>query len=346
MNRRNFLSATAATGLLFSSRSLLSVTGHSKLSHKERVDRALRGQDVDRPPFTFYYHFKRPTGLLEAQDHLSFHRAYKTDIVKVMNDFDYPKSTTDKWYELKPVDSPYPEQLTTLEAVRNGLNGNAYFIDTLYGPYMTAMLLFLAQPKFANLPKTEEVRGPRLEEFNQFRLENPEKWHNALEAITQSTINHIRKAKKIGISGALVSVFNAWSKFGTVEDYHENTRPYDKRIFEALADTKLTVLHLHYLERPYLSQFTDFPVPVLQHSISGSGISISEVRKLYAQTLFAGVDEINYKKLTVKEIRQQWSDAWKAAGAKYIAAPGCSVPNDSTPEELARFPQSLGIELA
>jgi hypothetical protein len=347
MNRRNFLSAAAATaGLAFSSRSLLSAAANSSLSHTERVDRALRGQEVDRPPYTFYHHYKRPTGLLEAQDHLEFHRAYKTDIVKVMNDFDYPKSATDKWYELKPVDSPYSEQLATLEALRKGLNGDAYFIDTLYGPYMTAMILFLAQDKFAGLPKTEEARGSRLKEFNQFRLENLDKWHDALEAITQSTINHIQKARKIGISGALVSVFNAWSPYGSVEDYHQNTRPYDKRIFDALADTSLTVLHLHNLERPYLGQFTDFSFPVLQYSISGSGIQIPEARKQYAQVLFAGVDELNYKKLTVSEIRTQWTEARKAAGAKYIAAPGCSVPNDSTPEELARFPQALSIDLA
>jgi hypothetical protein len=38
-----------------------------------------------------------------------------------MNDFDYPQSTTDKWYELKPLDSPYPNQLATLKYVREGL---------------------------------------------------------------------------------------------------------------------------------------------------------------------------------------------------------------------------------
>jgi hypothetical protein len=346
MNRRSFLSSTAAAaGLLLSSRSLLSAAVRSKLSHKERVDRALSGKDVDRPSYTFYHHFKRPTGLLEAQDHLKFHRTYKTDIVKVMNDFNYPPSTTGNWWELKPLDNPYPEQLVTLDAVRSGLNGDAYFIDTLYGPFMTAQGLYFGQPKFAGLPRTEEASGARLKEFTQFRLDNLDKWHGALEAITQSTINHIQKAKKTGISGALVSVMNAWSPAGTLEDYHQNTRPYDKRIFDALADTKLTVLHLHNLERPFLSEYTDFSFPILQHSIAGSGIQISEVRKLYGQTLLAGVDELHYTKLTEPEIHQQWTDAWKAAGAKYIAGPGCSVPNDSTPMELARFPQSLGIEL-
>jgi hypothetical protein len=105
MNRRDFLSATvAAAGFALAS-------GSSLLSRKERVDRALLGQDVDRPPYTFYHHYARPTAQLEAQDHLDFHRTYNTDIVKVMNDFDYPKSTNGKWFDLKPLDSPYPNQL-------------------------------------------------------------------------------------------------------------------------------------------------------------------------------------------------------------------------------------------
>jgi uroporphyrinogen-III decarboxylase len=164
-----------------------------------------------------------------------------------------------------------------------------------------------------------------------------------LEAITQSTINHIRQSKEIGASGALVSIFNAESKFGSVEDYNRYTRPYDKRIFDALADTKLTVLHLHTLERPYLDRFRDFNAPVLQYSVKVSGIPISEVREQYSQPILGGVDEIDFDKLTTDEIRTQWTEARKEAGAKYIAAPGCSISNTSTPEQLARFPRALGI---
>lgn len=344
MKRRAFLtSAAAATGTLLAKPAFGAISGASKLSHKERVDRALRGQDVDRPPFTFYHHYKRPTAQQEAQDHLDFHRAYNTDIVKVMNDFDYPKSTTEKWYELKPLDSPYPDQLATLKLVRDGLNGDAYFIDTIYGPYMTAMILYQSQPQFANLAKSEEVKDEQIKSLHKFQKENPDGWHTALEAITQSTISHIQHAKEVGASGALVSVFNAESKFGSVEDYEKYTHPYDKRVFEALADTKSTVLHLHYLERPYLDLFTDFNAPILQHSVKTSGIAISELRKLYTQPILGGVDEIDFRKLTATEIRAQWKEAREQAGAKYIAAPGCSVPDDSTPEELARFPQALAI---
>jgi len=344
LNRRSFLSMTAATaGLALAKPSFAVKSAASTLTHKERVDRALRGQDLDRPPFTFYHHYKRPTAQLEAQDHLDFHRTYNTDIVKVMNDFDYPKSATDKWYELKPLDSPFPDQLETLKLVRDGLKGDAYFIDTIYGPYMTAMILFQAQPQFANKPKSEEVQDEQLTALNRFQKENPEAWHTALEAITQSTLNHIRKIKEIGASGALVGIFNAAQKFGSVADYETYSSPYDRRVFAALADTKLSILHLHNLERPYIDQFKTIPAPILQYSVKTSGIPIAEVRNHFSQPIAAGVDEVDFDKLSTEELREQWKQAREQAGAKYIAAPGCSVPNASTPEELARFPRALGV---
>jgi uroporphyrinogen-III decarboxylase len=235
-----------------------------------------------------------------------------------------------------------PDQLETLRLVRDGLNGDAYFIDTIYGPYMTAMILFQAQPQFADLGKSEEVQDQQINSLHEFQQQHPEAWHGALEAITQSTVNHIQHVKELGAAGTLVSIFNAESKFGSVNDYERYTRPYDKRIFDALTDTKLSILHLHYLEKSYLDQFKGFNAPVIQYSVKTSGIPISEFRKHYTQTIAGGLDEIDYRKLSVSEMRKQWTQARSEAGSKYIAAPGCSVPDGSTPEELARFPHALG----
>jgi len=177
LNRRSFLATASAAGLALAKPVFSGKTSSSTLSHKERVDRALRGQDLDRPPFTFYHHYKRPTPQLEAQDHLEFHRTYNTDIVKVMNDFDYPQSTTGKWFELKPLDSPFPDQLATLQLVRDGLNGDAYFIDTIYGPYMTAMILFQSQPQFAAQGKSEEIENEQIKTLHHFQQQNHDAWH-------------------------------------------------------------------------------------------------------------------------------------------------------------------------
>jgi uroporphyrinogen-III decarboxylase len=243
---------------------------------------------------------------------------------------------------LKPVDSPYPKQLETLKLVRDGLKGDAYFIDTLYGPYMTAMIMFQSQPEFAKFSQAEGEKKV-IPAIAAFQKQHPDEWHAALDAITQSTINHIHRSREIGASGALVSLFNTASAYGPVEVYNRYSRPYDKRVLDALAGTKLTILHLHNLDRPYLAQFTDFNAPVLQYSVKESGIPIADARKLYSQVIAAGVDEVDFRKLTSQEMHSQWEAARTSAGARYIAMPGCSVPNNSTPEELSRFPRSLGV---
>src|SRR5271170_6214231 len=111
MNRRTFLFATAASAF---------ATG-AGLTRKQRVDRALAGKDVDRPPFSFWHHFGLPTAEAHAKRTLEFHAAYRTDIVKVMSDFPYPKPPG-KWYDLKPIDNPFPDQLHALDLIRSGLN--------------------------------------------------------------------------------------------------------------------------------------------------------------------------------------------------------------------------------
>src|SRR5579864_2953623 len=94
--------------------------GGAKLTCKERVDRALRGEALDRPPFSFWHHFGLTNAEAHAQATLAFQSRYHTDIVKVMSDFPYPKAPG-KWWELRPVENPFPDQIRALELVRDGL---------------------------------------------------------------------------------------------------------------------------------------------------------------------------------------------------------------------------------
>jgi len=55
-----------------------------------------------------------------------------------------------------------------------------------------------------------------------------------------------------------------------------------------------------------------------------------------------GIDEANYRTLSEAEIARQWHAAAEAAGKKYILSPGCSVPDQSTDEELVRLAQVVG----
>ena len=299
----------------------LPARGGATLTRKERVDRALKGAGADRPPFTLWHHFGLKTAREHADRTLAFHQQYRTDIVKVMSDFPYPKATG-KWFELKPVQNPFPEQIQALELIREGLNGDAYFIETVFNPWNVA----------EKLSSREEIR--RLKE------ENPDALLAALDAITTSEINHAKRALAAGARGILLAVANANGKEMSVADYARFSAPFDRKILSE-AGAPLNVLHLH-VEQPYLDQFRGFPAPVINYSLHVTGIPISEVRRQFSEVIMGGIDEVNYRKLTTQQIQAQAKEAELQAGKKFILTPGCSVPNDSSSAELARMAEAVG----
>src|SRR5438874_323503 len=105
LSRRQFLATSASAALLRG----------AVLSSKERVDRALRGEDVDRTPFSFWHHFldeaKPPED--HARSTLAFHDKFHTDLVKVMSDYPYPKPSAE-WFDVKVEQNPFPKQIRAL----------------------------------------------------------------------------------------------------------------------------------------------------------------------------------------------------------------------------------------
>ncbi len=312
--RREFLAQTLAIPALLAS-------GDLKLSHKERVDYALSGSGLDRPPYSFWHHFGLHTPEEHAKATLDFHNAYHTDIVKVMSDFPYPKPSG-KWYELKVESNPFPQQIRALQLIRDGLDGDADFIETIFNPWNVA----------EKLSSKEEVL--------RLKDENPQALLDALDVITKSEIQHAKRALATGASGLLVSVANANQKELSPADYQKFSEPFDRRIFEATTSAKLNILHLH-VEPGYLDFFRTFKAPIINYSLHVSGIPIAEVRRKFSWVIAGGIDEVNYRKLDTEEMRKEWQAATRAAGPKFILTPGCSVPNDSTPEELIRLPRLL-----
>jgi uroporphyrinogen decarboxylase len=182
VTRRNLLLGSAAA---------IALRGAS-LTSKERVDRALDGQDVDRTPFSFWHHFLDTTqpGEQHAQSTLAFHEKFHTDLVKVMSDYPYPKPKAE-WYALKEEKNPFPQQIVALEKIRHGLGGQAYFVETLFNPWKVA----------ENLSSVEEVR--------KLQREKPQALLDALDVIAKSEANHARRSIAAGAAGVFVAIANA-----------------------------------------------------------------------------------------------------------------------------------------
>jgi len=292
----------------------------ARLTPRERVERALRGEDVDRPPFTFWYHFgleKEPGGR-HARATLDFQRRFGTDLVKVMSDFPYPKPPG-KWYELKVDANPFPEQIRALEIIREGLAGRKHFVETIFNPWNVA----------EKLSSKEEVQ--------RLKAEKPQTLLDALEVIAKWEANHARKAIAAGASGIFLAIANAEDAILSRDDFARFSEPFDKMVLEAVRLAPLNTLHLHgakvYLDRFYQG----WPAAVLNYSTHATGVAIAAVRARWSGVLMGGLDELRFRALTPAELRDQWQSAQQAAGKRFLLAPGCSVPNDTTDEELNRL---------
>ena len=311
MNRREFVTGIAGAAVLRG----------AAPGYKERIDKALSGTAQERPPFSFWHHFHLNNAEAHAKATLDFHRKFKTDLVKVMSDFPYPKSSA-AWYELKPVADPFPEQIRALEMIRDGLKGEAYFVETLFNPWNVL----------------EKLSTPQ--EVLKLMHEKPQSLLDALDAITQSEISHAKKALSTGASGVFLAVANAKTGALSPADYRKFSAPFDRRVVQAVSSAKLNVLHLHE-DTMRIDMFLDFPVAVINYSLHKTGIPVAKVRQMSRAVLAAGIDETNYRKLTPAELEVQWKSAAREAGARFILTPGCSVPDDSTDEELLRLPGVL-----
>lgn len=202
--------------LLISSAAAMALRG-ATMTSKERVDRALKGEDVDRPPFSFWHHFldAAQPGEEHARSTLEFHQKFHTDLVKVMSDYPYPKPKAD-WYALQEHKDPFPQQIVALEKIRNGLAGRAYFVETLFNPWKVA----------ENLSSVEEVR--------KLQHEKPQALLDALEVIAKSEANHARRSIAAGAAGVFVAIANAQDGYMTQADYAKFSEPFDKMVFDAV----------------------------------------------------------------------------------------------------------------
>jgi uroporphyrinogen decarboxylase len=172
--------------------------------------------------------------------------------------------------------------------------------------------------------------------------ERPQALLDALTAIADSEAAHAKRAVAAGASGIFLAIANAGSPVLSREEYARFSEPFDRMVLAAVSAVPLNTLHLHgdavYLDRFY----SGWPASVLNYSVHGTKVSISDVRSRYSGVIMGGLDEVNFRKLTPAELKGQWQSAREAAGRRFILTPGCSVPNDTTDEELLRLATVLG----
>ena len=277
------------------------------LSARARVNRALAGRDVDRPPISLWHHFglEKEGPARHAQATLAFHRDYQTDLVKVISDFPFPKPSGD-WHEVRVQDDPFPEQIRALMAIRDALQRSAHFVETIFNPWNVA----------------EKLSSPQA--VKQLQAEQPQRLLDALDAIAKSEAAHARRAMNAGASGIFLAIANAQPQILGRDDYAKFSAPFDRMVIEAVKDAPLNVLHLHG-DAVYLDAFYQgWPAAVINYSTHGTKVGIDAVRARYAGVIAGGLDETAYRTLDPATLGPGRRRA-RQAGARFILTPGCGA---------------------
>lgn len=285
----------------------------------ERVRAALAGKPVDRPPFSIWYHFGNQHASPErtAQVHLEFFEAYDLDLLKVMNDYDYPMpegmevmATPEDLKRLAPFDvtrTPLGRQLKAIELMAKSLKDKALFVDTVFNAWNTLR---------RNLVK---------EAMEPLMAKHPEALEAALQIVNDNLIRYALASLERGAAGIFLSV-PASAESVTPEQYARFMRPFDLQLLNAIRGRgECHILHAHG-ERLYLDQLLDYPAHALSWADLNGGPSIAEARRRTPLTLMAGLDHIKFPYVSARVIRDQVKNAMAQAGnTKFILAPGCSV---------------------
>jgi len=138
----------------------------------ERMRATLAGEPVDRPPFSVWYHFGNQHAAPEwtARAHLEFFEFYDLDLLKVMNDYDFPMpdgmdvmASPGDLQRLTRFDmarTPMGKQLQAIELIAKALKGKALFVDTVFNAWNTLrrnLVKEAMEPLMANHPKALEA---------------------------------------------------------------------------------------------------------------------------------------------------------------------------------------------
>jgi uroporphyrinogen decarboxylase len=291
----------------------------------ERVRAALRGAPVDRAPFTVWFHLGTQHASAEraAQAHLEFFEHYDLDLLKVMNDYDYPMpagletmATPEDLGHLAPFDprhSPLGRQLRAIEQIAARLRGRALFVDTVFNAWNTLR---------RNLVR--EAMGELMDR-------HPEAVERALAIITENLIRYAQASLEAGAAGIFLSV-PATAEEVTREQCERFMRPFDLRFLEAIRGRgECHILHAHGRSL-YWDRLLDYPVHALSWADRNGGPSIAEMRARTPLTLMAGLDHERFQASSARRIRAEVRDALEAAGpTRFILAPGCSLATYTFP---------------
>jgi uroporphyrinogen decarboxylase len=311
----------------------------------ERTFAALKGEEVDRPPVSAWWHdFAREwTAADLAETTLEAYRKYDWDFIKVNPRFCYygedwgakyviaaepgqpvltepGVSAPEHLAKIKPLDvtkGAHGEQIESLRMIAKGLKKEAPFIQTVFTP-LAVMSRITGSPKY--------VRRLMEEHTHELTM--------ALHAISETLASYSRACVDAGASG----IFFATVEWGTadaisMDEYEMFGRPFDAPVLEAVKKAPFNVLHVCRANN-HLGALIDYPVAVFHWDVHGTGNpSLLDGAAMTEKAVMGGVshDRTMARPAPAEVAKEAERAIVETGGRRFLLAPGCSI-DPSTPE--------------
>jgi uroporphyrinogen decarboxylase len=310
------------------------------MNKRERLQAALNGEPVDRPPVALWRHFpvddQRPEDLAAAV--LEWQALYDWDLVKVTPESGYsvkgwglrdewrgePEGTRqatgpviqrpEEWLNLEPLEPDAPagtlsHSLRALELIRDRLQGQTPFLQTIFSP----------------LSQARKLVGP--ENLAAHVRLYPDEVRFALGVITETTLRYIEAAQRTGIDGIFYALQFASARVFSRAEYREFGEPYDRQILEATSRLWLNIAHLHG-DDVLFDIVSHYPIQVINWHDTETPPTLAEGQAQFGGVVCGGLRQWETMvRGTPEQVRAEARAAIAATdGRRFILGTGCVTP--------------------
>jgi uroporphyrinogen decarboxylase len=308
------------------------------ISHRQRLETCLNGEQPDRIPVALWRHFpvddQTPEGLAAAT--VRFQKDFDFDVVKVT-----PASSfclkdcgiQDVWngadegtrdYIQRVIHSPDDwEKLPTLSPTKGQLSAQLDCLRLIVrelGPETPVI-----QTIFSPLSQAKNLVGP--ENLLVHLRKYPDAVHAGLKTITENIQIFTDALLETGVAGVFYAVQHAQYGLLSEEEYLTFGKAYDLASLEPAKKGWLNMLHLHG-QNVMFDLVSDLPLEIINWHDRETAPSLNEAKKKFSGVLCGGLRRYESIVLgTPDEIRAEAQDAIEATnGTRFILGTGCVTP--------------------
>ena len=308
---------------------------------RERVERVLAGEPVDRPPLCLWHHF-RPEGSpgTLAAATVAFFGDLELDLFKVMPDLPYPDPPAlplegaEQWDALPTLSARTGGALAGMpEAVSlvRRRQPQAVVVATVFSPLALAL---------------RWTRGP--DALLRAAGRDPGAVRRGLGIVADNVAAQCAECLGAGADGIYFATGGVGDGLMDDDAFRTLGRAFDLRALQGCARGWCNILHLHALSRLRWERVADYPVPVFSWSDRRTGVPLREMAgALPGKVVMGGIDEAGaVVRGDMAALSAEIHDAVRQTGGRrLILAGGCSVPDDVAAAHL-RGARTLVAELA